>query len=175
MRKASAILGICFGAALVAHATWIPMKAWLAQQLLRSAWQATLEGERARPWPWADMYPIALLEIDGEELIVLDGASGRALAFGPGLLASSARPGESGVCVIAGHRDTSFTRLGDLARGARLNLTTRSGETITYEVTRIETTPSSEWTTATSDQKLVLVTCVASDHERRLVVEATRV
>ena len=68
------------------QALWIPAKALLAQHLLESAWQKNLAGETAaRPWPWADTSPVGVLEIPelGLRQIVLEGASGRNLAFGP--------------------------------------------------------------------------------------------
>jgi sortase A len=44
-----------FSAALGLQALWIPLKANLAQGLLRQAWQQALAGNnQARPWPWAD-------------------------------------------------------------------------------------------------------------------------
>ena len=43
---------------------WIQAKAELAQVLLERAWEKTLAGEaRARPWPWADTWPVARLRI----------------------------------------------------------------------------------------------------------------
>ncbi len=44
----------------------------------------------------------------GVDLIVLDGVSGRTLAFGPGHASASARPGEEGTSIITAHRDTHF-------------------------------------------------------------------
>ncbi len=113
------------GAALLVHGLWIPAKAALAQVLLERAWRRALAGEtRPRPWPWADTWPIARLllpaeEPDGEpvDLVVLAGASGRTLAFAPGHLDGSARPGEDGNVVLAGHRDTHFRALDRLAPG----------------------------------------------------------
>ena len=60
------------GAWQLALGAWIPVKAALAQVLLEQAWRRTLAGEvRARPWPWADTWPVAALEVGGERLIVL--------------------------------------------------------------------------------------------------------
>ena len=69
------------------HGAWIHAKAWLAQLLLQRAWERTLRGEAAaKPWPWADTWPVARLRVPahGVDLIVLSGVSGRTLAFGPG-------------------------------------------------------------------------------------------
>ena len=51
-----------------------------------SAWKDARDGHVARrPWPWADMRPVARLTVPSRhiELFVLDNASNRALAFGP--------------------------------------------------------------------------------------------
>jgi sortase A len=93
------------------HALWIPAKARLAQRLLHRAWARTLAGEsEVKPWPWADTWPMARLRVPahGVDLIVLDGVSGRTLAFGPGHASSSSRPGEPGTAIITAHRDTHF-------------------------------------------------------------------
>ena len=99
------------------HGAWIHVKAQLAQYLLQRAWTRTLEGERdARPWPWADTWPVARLRVPahGVDLIVLDGVSGRTLAFAPGHASGSPVPGEMGTAVISGHRDTHFRFLAAL-------------------------------------------------------------
>jgi sortase A len=53
----------------------------------------------------------------GVDLVVLDGVSGRALAFAPGHVATSARPGVSGTAMVTGHRDTHFRFLERLRPG----------------------------------------------------------
>jgi sortase A len=103
----------------VASGTYIHAKAWLAQQLIASAWTRTLEGEReVKPWPWADTWPIARLQVidEGIDLYVLADASGRSLAFGPGYVNGTAAIGE-GNTVLAGHRDTHFAFLRNLQPG----------------------------------------------------------
>ena len=78
----------------------IYLKAELAQYLLlEKAWTRTLQGEnQVKPWPWADTWPVARLQLPkyGIDLIVLSGASGRTLAFGPGHVSTSAQPGTKG-------------------------------------------------------------------------------
>ena len=66
---------------------WIHAKAMLAQSLLETAWSETLRtGKEVKPWPWADTWPVARLTVPrlGIRRIVLAGASGSSLAFGPG-------------------------------------------------------------------------------------------
>jgi hypothetical protein len=55
-------------------------------------------GETVKPWPWADTWPIARLSAPrhGVDLFVLAGATGRTLAFGPGHVDGTARPGRPG-------------------------------------------------------------------------------
>ncbi len=113
----------------VASGAYIHAKAWLAQQLIASAWMRTLEGEReVKPWPWADTWPIARLKVidGGVDLYVLADASGRSLAFGPGHMNGTAAIG-AGNTVIAGHRDTHFEFLRDLQPGDELTLQTADG------------------------------------------------
>jgi len=67
---------------------YIQAKAWLAQVLIKQAWARTLEGEiQARPWPWADTWPVARITVPGRDIerYVLAGANGRAIAFGVSL------------------------------------------------------------------------------------------
>ena len=82
-----------------------------AQHLLQRAWARTLAGETdVKPWPWADTWPVARLRVPAHDvdLIVLDGVSGRTLAFAPGHAAGGAAPGAPGTTILGGHRDTHF-------------------------------------------------------------------
>jgi sortase A len=121
------------GAGLYIHA-----KAWLAQELIESAWTSTLAGEReVRPWPWADTWPIARLQIPDADvdLYVLADASGRSLAFGPGYWNGSAAPGSVGNTIVAAHRDTHFSFLQHSARGQQILLQTIDGREHRYRLT----------------------------------------
>ncbi len=102
------------------HGAYMLAKAELAQVLLQSAWTRTQgTGVAARPWPWADTHPVARLIMPARDadVLVLAGASGRTLAFGPGHLDGSAAPGEPGNAVITAHRDTHFRFLQRVAVG----------------------------------------------------------
>ena len=70
-----------------------------------------------RPWRRCSCAPRF-----SQDVIVLAGASGRTLAFGPGHLDGSARPGEPGNCVLSAHRDTQFAFLRRLEIGDLLDL-----------------------------------------------------
>jgi sortase A len=133
-------LTICtLGAGLwqVWEGSWIYMKARLAQYLLQRAWSRTLAGDHsAKPWPWADTWPIARLTVPSRniDLIVLNGAYGRTLAFGPGFVESSAAPGSSGTTILTGHRDTHFTFLEHVRVGEQLSLESPDGSRHAYRV-----------------------------------------
>ncbi len=146
-------------------AAWIHLKAQLAQQLIARAWDSTLAGEaQAKPWPWADTWPVARMDADGQALYVLAGAQGNSLAFGPGHLMGSALPGE-GLTVIGGHRDTHFRFLRDLAPGQYLRLQTAAGELLSYRITHLEVVDvrSQPLLVDTQAQGLLLVTCYPFD------------
>ena len=115
-----AVALVAIGMWQVGHGAWIYAKARLAQVLLQRAWARTLAGASdVRPWPWADTWPVARLRVPahGADLIVLDGVSGRTLAWAPGHAGGTARPGAPGTAVISGHRDTHFRFLEYLKPG----------------------------------------------------------
>ena len=55
-------------------------------------------------------------------MIVLEGDSGRTLAFGPGHRIGTAPPGAAGNSMISGHRDTHFRILEEVSAGQRIEL-----------------------------------------------------
>lgn len=118
------------------QAGWMAGKAVTAQWLLERAWAESSAGGSQRPWPWADFVPVARLAVPAlaVDRIVLGDASGRTLAFGPGHLPASARPGGPGTVVLAGHRDTHFAFLRRLKPGMLIELAAADGETLRYRV-----------------------------------------
>jgi len=152
----------------IGEGAWIYAKAKLAQHLLQRAWSRTLAGETiVKPWPWADTWPIARLIVPSKniDLIVLNGAYGRTLAFGPGYAESSAWPGSSGTTILTGHRDTHFRFLRDVKQGDELVIETTRGHTLRYVVSerRIVDSRSGTITLDPSQPRLVLVTCYPFD------------
>ncbi|HKE43547.1 MAG TPA: class GN sortase [Steroidobacteraceae bacterium] len=120
-----------------AHAGYIHAKAILAQRLLERSWQRSLDGvDAARPWPWADTWPVARLRMArlGVDEIVLAGSSGRTLAFGPAHVDGTALPGAPGLSIVAGHRDTHFEFLRQLAIGDELQVDRADGASVRYRV-----------------------------------------
>jgi sortase A len=152
----------------VGSASYIHAKAILAQVLLETAWDKTIHGQQeVKPWPWADTWPISRLDVPGLGIdrIVLAGASGSSLAFGPGHLFGSSLPGQQGNIVIAGHRDTHFRFLKDIQAGELIRLQSLRGSTIEYEVseTIIVDEKQAEYLTSTSENTLTLITCYPFD------------
>ncbi len=162
-RKATLGL-VCCGVLLLVDAGFIQAKAVVAQMLIARAWQAGTEPQK--PWPWADIVPVAKLTVPStaEEFYVMSGAHGQSLAFGPGHVSESRRPGDNGISVIGGHRDTHFRHLGKLKRHDELVIEQPAGSPISY---RVEETlvVDSRWQPIDSlglDEgvsTLVLVTC----------------
>ncbi len=154
----------CLGFWQLGQGAYIPAKAWLAQELMQRAWQKTQDGQsESPPWPWADTWPVARLLAQGGnvELIVLEGGSGRTLAFAPGHISVSALPGEKGNSIIAGHRDTHFQFLQFLKLGESILVETAGGDTHLYRVTDIDVVDSRRGSIVidTDVPMLSLVTC----------------
>lgn len=124
------------GAACLARAGWMQAKAALAQRLIGHAWSvARRDGRAPPPWPGADLKPVARLTLPGSApLYVLEGASGRALAFGPVHDAASVLPGEPGNSLIEGHRDTHFAALRTLQTGEPLEVERLDGTRRVFRV-----------------------------------------
>lgn len=185
--KPRAGLVFCVNAALVAlclysawAASWIHAKAELAQWLVERAWERRLSDPDAtvKPWSWADTQPVARLTLpNGERLIVLQGAQGNSLAFGPGLVEGSAPPG-AGYAVIGGHRDTHFAALANARAGQILAVQTLAGDNIAFRISAVEVVDIQAQALApTQENILTLVTCypfdtVRSDPDKRWVVTA---
>jgi sortase A len=165
--SAAAIVSILLavaGLALVGQGLWIHAKAILAQVLLERAFAATLAtGRIVKPWPWADTWPVARIEVPrlGKHAIVLHGSSGQALAFGPGHLEGTPDAGEHGIAVYAAHRDTHFAFLGDVQIGDAIRVTRSDGATFQFRVTRTSVVrwDSSDIDPDADGRALVLSTC----------------
>lgn len=147
---------------------YIHAKAALAQILVRGAWQRTLAGERqAKPWPWADTWPVARLAAPGQhvDLFVLAGANGRTIAFGPGHLFGTALPGEEGNSVIGGHRDTHLRFLRDTKVGTELRVQRPDGVWRRYRVEAAAILDAKDlWVTRQDGPtRITLVTCYPFD------------
>ena len=161
-----ALLGC--GIWLLGHGLWIQAKAELAQHLLQRAWRRTLAGASAvKPWPWADTWPVARLQLPahGVDLIVLDGVSGRTLAFGPGHMPGTPLPGRAGVAIIAGHRDTHFRFLRHVQAGDAIVVEAPGRPPARFRVRERVVVDARTAVLARADdaRELVLVTCYPFD------------
>lgn len=153
------VLLVLVGLVASLHAAWIPLKAELAQLLLQRSWVQQQAGRDVKPWPWADTHAVALLEVPRLSIqqIVLEGSSGRNLAFGPTLSGTSL---ELGDWVINGHRDTHFNFLHELQAGDQLSVETHQGARI-FRVETLEVIDSREFELVLEPgmARLSLVTC----------------
>jgi LPXTG-site transpeptidase (sortase) family protein len=117
---------------------------------------------------------IARIKLDA---VIVEGASNKSLKLGPGHMADSALPGNSGNSVIVAHRDTFFRHLDELRQGDDIELR-RQGEVYRFEVTGrriVEPTDLSALRQSSSAQ-LTLITCYPTHYvgpaPKRLVVVA---
>jgi len=150
------------------QAAYVHAKAALGQALLMHAWQASRErGDAVKPWPWADTHPVARLRVPahGVDLLVLSGANGRTLAWGPGHVEGTATPGARGNAIVTGHRDTHFTFLRHVQPGDRLVVETADGTTRRYRVERSLVAERSSLALPADERAttLALVTCYPFD------------
>jgi sortase A len=141
IRRLSLALVLGLGVWQLGEGLWIPAKARLAQQLIAEAWDEAMATRRpVPPWPWADTTPMARLVVPalGVDQIILAHATGRTLAFGPGHLDGSPAPGEAGLSVVSGHRDTNFSFLADVVPGTGLRIQRADGIWVDYVVQEIQ-------------------------------------
>ncbi|MGY5805569.1 class GN sortase [Rhizobium sp. LEGMi12c] len=159
---------IAAGLFLAAQGGWIYAKAALAQLLLERAFtESVTSGAPVKPWSWADTWPVARIEVPrlGVSAIALKGASGQALAFGPGHLDNTPQAGEEGTAVYAAHRDTHFTFLRDIKENDRIRITRSDGRIFTFRVSHMAV---ARWDEAEIDPNaegvhIVLATCFPFD------------
>lgn len=159
---------VLWGLALAGHGAWTHAKAFVAQILLERAFaQSIASGVPVKPWNWADTWPVARIEAPRLEAaaIALKGASGQALAFGPGHLNNTPEAGETGTAVYAAHRDTHFAFLKQVEENDLIRVTRKDGRVATFRVTHMAV---ARWDEAQIDphapgQHLVLATCYPFD------------
>lgn len=165
-RMARVLAGLLFvvGIWFIGQGLWIPVKAIAAQWLLQHAWSKTLKTQQpAKPWPWADTWPVGRLLVPrhGIDQIILADASGRSLAFGPGQLSGSVKPGEPGSIVLSGHRDTHFQFLQHLQKDDLISIEWPTGDRTSYTVQELTVVDSRHTRLAHHEDtdELILATC----------------
>ena len=167
--RIAAALALCLALWQLGQGTYIQAKAWLAQVLIKQAWARTLEGEaQAKPWPWADTWPVARVTVPGRDIerFVLAGANGRSIAFGPGHVFGTPLPGAAGNSVIGAHRDTHFAFLRDLQPGEEIVVQKSVGGTRRYRVAGAEIVDKSDTRVLAQrlgESRLTLITCYPFD------------
>ncbi|MEH6563978.1 MAG: class GN sortase [Halopseudomonas sp.] len=136
MRKLIAAVLLLGALGVAGQGLWLQAKAQVAQWLIAHAWDQQLaSGEAAKPWAWADTWPVARLTgPNGEQSYVLAGMSGQALAFGPGQLDNGVQPGDAGTLVLAGHQDSHFAFVEHLKVGEVLELQGADGREYRYRI-----------------------------------------
>ena len=174
-----------FGGWLLGQGLWIHAKANMAQLLLTHAWTETLDSQKpAKPWPWADTWPVGRLDVPrlGISQIILADASGRSLAFGPGWIGNGRFPRAAQSLLLSGHRDTHFSYLRDVRVDDRIKVQTRKGGWITYTVvdTAVVDSRTTELRGHQNSDSLTLITCYPFDAlvpggPLRYVVRATSI
>ncbi|HEU4400621.1 MAG TPA: class D sortase [Candidatus Polarisedimenticolia bacterium] len=121
---------------------------------------------------------VARLRIDrlGLDVVVAEGTDPKTLRRGPGHMEGSARPGEPDNCIIAGHRDGPFARLGSIKPGDVVDLTDDAGGLSRYRVERVSVVDKEDARSLEPSREplLTLVTCFPIHYvgpaPRRLVV-----
>jgi len=146
----------------VGSSVYLLAKAHLAQYLIADAWQETLaDGQPHPPWSWADTHPVARLNFPTltETTYVLEGASGRNMAFGPVHSETSGMPGSSISTVISAHNDSHFSFLGQLKMEDVIQIETLRGA-FSYRVSDIRVVDSDKQQISIQQRdELILTTC----------------
>ncbi len=159
---------IALGMIIASQGIWIHAKAFVAQILLERAFAESIEtGAPVKPWSGIDTWPVARIEAPriNESAIALKGASGQALAFGPGHLDNTPMAGERGTAVYAAHRDTHFAFLKNIEKNDQILVTRSDGKTISYRVSHMAVARWDEAKIAVNSEgrHVVLATCYPFD------------
>ena len=163
----TALLLLC-GTLLLGQGFYMQAKARLAQVLIARSWQQNLHGNAtAKPWPWADIRPVAKLSVPRLHLdqYIMQNASGEALAFGAGMLPQGGEPGGSGHSLLAGHRDSHFAFLQQLRPGDEIDIENHRGQRQRYRIsqTRVADSRNSDFYFDPHAHRLTLITCYPFD------------
>jgi len=195
-RKLTAAALLIVGGTLSIQASWLPAKAWLSQQLIQYSWQQSMAAPNyqpksknnaikpqiaIKPWPWADTFPIAELVFQrlDKSIVVLNGGDPTTLAFSAGAIAPFNQTNTTKAFVVAGHRDSHFAFLQDIAMKDVISLTDAQGQTQLYQVENIDIIDASsgQLPLAADEASLVLITCypfegIGNDADERYVITA---
>lgn len=100
---------------------------------------------------------IGLLTIPAlnQKLPIIEGTGVAELKKGVGHFSQSVLPGVADNCVLSGHRDTVFTRLGELKKGDRFVVETAAGR-FNYKISKIRIVDKDDRTVIVPTEKAVL-------------------
>jgi len=174
-RRSVSTLFIATGAILIFYVAAIYYTAYRTQHRLMRQWQQqTTSEEAASKGPALSRISIPKIDLDA---VIVEGTNRTSLALGPGHLLSTALPGEAGNAVIAGHRDTFFRHLAELAPGDDIFIR-RHRKDFHYVVfaKRIVDAADTSVLRTSSRSILTLITCFPITYigpaSRRLIIKA---
>ena len=127
--------------------------------------------------------PVARIRIPSARIdyVVFEGTDSATLEKGPGHVPGTQLPGAppgANNCVITGHRDSHFRRLGWVQRGHRIQIESPAGKVQTFQVVsrRIVNPTAVEVLAPSPSPRLTLITCYPFNYvgpaPRRLVLVA---
>ena len=154
------IAGLLLISYVAAQYAWMYMEQQRFSRELQTQTPANQPGVATQPAEVGAALARLLIPKIHLDAAVVEGTSRKALLAGPGHLVNTALPGDKGNVVLAGHRDTFFRHLGELARGDSIVLD-RGGKKYEYEVTGTEIVEPSdtEVLSSSSPYQLTLITC----------------
>src|SRR5579864_2983809 len=118
---------IAGGSCLAFWGAWEYAGSRASQVQAANSWESTLAAGSVRLQP-GDVFARLSIPRLHTALYVVEGTDHDELRRGPGHLEGTAMPGDSGNCVIAGHRDTHFQVLANIRDGDKIEITTVRGE-----------------------------------------------
>ena len=161
------------GSLLCLHASWLPIKGWLSEQLISYSWHQTINlQQKTKPWPWADTYPIAEISFERikKRVVVLNGGDPTTLAFSAGAIAPFNQARSTQAFVVAGHRDSHFSFLDEVIMNDIISLADKQGKSQLYQVEAIDIVDAStgELPILADDSQLILITCYPFTNTRNI-------
>jgi sortase A len=161
-------LGCClvvFGLIGIAKASMQPIKAIIGQHYLEVAWKESLRANKlSKPWRSADFYMIGELTVPKLKIsrVILNSASGEAMAWGIGRVNNVQSSSNSKPIVLAGHRDSHMQFMSKLNVGDKIELIMSDGVLKTFIISKTDVTDKPELLLSalnSENERLILTTC----------------
>jgi sortase A len=181
MKKLTTLAVLFIGSWFITSSGYMLAKAHLSHYLIADAWQKTLKDNNYhKPWSWADTYPVFEIKVPRiyKSSYILEGASGRNMAFSAAHTSTSGMPGQNKSTIISGHRDSHFDYLQELKLGDEI-ITYGKSDNQKFKVTGLKVINSRlEKLTIKNKNELILTTCypfnaLKTGGDLRYVVHAT--